>query len=77
MPVGAHHFDIWAYGGNVQDDSRFPKGPVPSISCEGLSPVGALPEILIPRQTPDSRFKFFPASRSRSIRASRCSSTRI
>jgi hypothetical protein len=58
MPTGAHHFVIWAYGGNVEDDSRFPKGPVPSVACSGLSPDEAIPQVLIPIQTPDARFQF-------------------
>ena len=58
MPAGAHHFVIWAYGGNLQDDSEFPQGPVPAIGCSGVSPDELIPQVLIPIQTPNSRFRF-------------------
>ena len=76
MPPGAHHFVIWAYGGNITDDSRFPKGPVDSVGCTGVSPDEGIPQVLIPLQTPNTRFDFPPASRSASSRTSRCGSTR-
>src|SRR5262245_3057953 len=31
MPEGAHHFVVWGYSGNEQDDSKFPAGPVESV----------------------------------------------
>lgn len=58
MPPGAHHFVIWTYGGNLQDDSRFPQGPVESVGCSGVSPDELLPQVLIPLQTPNARFRF-------------------
>jgi hypothetical protein len=60
MPAGAHHFVIWAYGGNLTDASRFPKGPVPSVGCTGVSPDEFIPQVLIPIQTPNARFEFPP-----------------
>ena len=38
MPPGAHHFVVWGYGGDVQDDSKFPSEPVESVGCTGLGP---------------------------------------
>ena len=58
MPDGAHHFVIWSYGGNLQDDSRFPAGPVESVACAGVSPDEFIPQVLIPIQTPNARFHF-------------------
>ena len=58
MPAGAHHFVIWAYGGNLQDDGKFPHGPVPAIGCSGVSPDELIPQVMIPIQTPNSRFRF-------------------
>ena len=58
MPEGAHHFVVWSYGGNLQDDSRFPKGPVESVGCAGVSPDEVIPQVLIPVQTPNARFRF-------------------
>ena len=60
MPPEAHHFVIWAYGGKVEDDSQFPKGPVESVGCTGrdLSPDEFVPQVLIPIQTPNARFRF-------------------
>jgi Copper type II ascorbate-dependent monooxygenase, C-terminal domain len=58
MPPEAHHFVIWSYGGDVTDDARFPKGPVESVACSGLSPDEAIPQVLIPIQTPDARLRF-------------------
>jgi len=60
MPPEAHHFVIWSYGGNLTDDSRFPPGPVPSVGCSGVSPDELIPQVLIPIQTPNSRFGFPP-----------------
>jgi hypothetical protein len=60
MPEGAHHFVVWSYGGTVQDDSRFPVGPVPSFGCAGVAPDEAIPQVLIPIQTPNTRFHFPP-----------------
>jgi len=58
MPAGAHHFVLWAYGGDITDDSQFPQGPVPSAACSGLAPDNSIPEVLIPIQTPNARFQF-------------------
>ncbi len=52
MPPEAHHFVIWSYGGDVTDDARFPKGPMESVACSGLSPDEVIPRVLIPIQTP-------------------------
>jgi copper type II ascorbate-dependent monooxygenase-like protein len=60
MPAGAHHFVVWAYGGDVQDDSQFPAEPVESVACAGVSPDEPIPQVLIPIQTPNARFKFPP-----------------
>jgi hypothetical protein len=57
MPEG-HHFVIWAYGGNITDDSQFPKGPVPAVGCSGVAPDNTIPQVLIPIQTPNARFRF-------------------
>jgi hypothetical protein len=58
MPAGAHHFVIWAYGGGIEDDGEFPAGPVPAVGCAGLAPDDLVPQVLIPIQTPNSRFQF-------------------
>ena len=58
MPEGAHHFLVWSYGGNLQDDARFPKGPVERVGCTGLAPDEIIPQVLIPIQTPNARFRF-------------------
>jgi hypothetical protein len=58
MPPEAHHFVIWSYGGNLTDDSRFPQGPVRSVGCAGASPDEIIPQVLIPIQTPNARFRF-------------------
>ncbi len=58
MPPEAHHFVVWSYGGNLTDDSKFPKGPVVSVGCGGVPPDEFIPQLLIPIQTPDSRFRF-------------------
>ncbi len=58
MPAGAHHFVIWSYGGSIQDDSKFPVGPVPAVGCAGLAPDDLVPQVLIPIQTPNARFQF-------------------
>lgn len=58
MPAGAHHFVIWAYGGNLTDDSAFPQGVVERVACSGLAPDEAIPQVLIPIQTPNARFQF-------------------
>ena len=60
MPPEAHHFVIWSYGGSLTDDSRFPHGPVPSAGCSGVPPDEIIPQVLIPIQTPNSRFQFPP-----------------
>jgi len=60
MPEGAHHFVVWAYGGNTQDDARFPQGPVESVGCTGVSPDELAPQVLIPIQNPNSSFRFPP-----------------
>jgi hypothetical protein len=56
MPLGAHHFALWTYGGDVQDDSRFPQGPVPSVGCVGIAPDEPFPQLLIPTTRPDTSF---------------------
>src|SRR5262245_28853732 len=38
MPIGAHHFVLWAYNGRVTDDSQFPQEPVEVTGCTGLGP---------------------------------------
>jgi hypothetical protein len=58
MPAEAHHFVVWAYGGGLEDDRRFPQGPVESVGCSGISPDELIPQVLIPIQTPDARFRF-------------------
>jgi hypothetical protein len=58
MPAGAHHFVIWAYSGNEQDDSKFPQGPVESVGCAGIGPGELAPQVLIPIQSPNARFRF-------------------
>jgi hypothetical protein len=58
MPAGAHHFVIWSYAGNLEDDHRFPAAPVESVGCAGISPDEFVPSILIPIQTPNARFLF-------------------
>lgn len=58
MPPGAHHFVVWSYGGSVQDDSRFPQGPVESVGCSGVSPDEFIPQVMIPIQSPNARFRF-------------------
>jgi len=58
MPAGAHHFVVWAYGGNTTDDSQFPQDPVESVACTGASPDELLPQVLIPIQNPNTRFTF-------------------
>jgi len=58
MPPEAHHFVIWSYGGHLTDDSKFPQGPVESVGCAGVSPDEAIPQVLIPIQTPNARFRF-------------------
>jgi len=60
MPPEAHHFVIWRYGGNLTDDRLFPHGPVPSAGCSGVPPDEFIPQVLIPIQTPNSRFQFPP-----------------
>jgi hypothetical protein len=60
MPEGAHHFVVWAYGGDTQDDTHFPQGPVESIGCTGVSPDELAPQVLIPIQNPNSSFRFPP-----------------
>jgi hypothetical protein len=58
MPPEAHHFVVWSYGGSLTDDSKFPHGPVESVGCSGVPPDEFIPSLLIPIQTPDSRFRF-------------------
>ena len=58
MPEGAHHFVIWSYSGDITDDSRFPQGPVESVGCTGVSPDEIVPQVMIPIQTPNARFRF-------------------
>ena len=60
MPEGAHHFVMWGYGGSIQDDSRFPRGPVPSIGCTGIPPDDPFPQLLIPTQSPNTELRFPP-----------------
>jgi hypothetical protein len=57
MPEGAHHFVIWSYGGQEQDDTKFPQGPVESVGCIGLMPDELTPRVLIPLQSPNARFR--------------------
>jgi hypothetical protein len=56
MPPGAHHFVVWGYGGDVQDDSKFPAKPVESVGCTGLGPGEIAPRVIIPLQSPNKRF---------------------
>jgi hypothetical protein len=58
MPAGAHHFAVWKYDGAIQDDGRFPQGPVPSVGCIGVAPDEIVPQILIPIQSPNVKFRF-------------------
>src|SRR5690242_4855260 len=58
MPEGAHHFVIWSYGGNREDDSTFPVGPFPSVACTGAAPDDFVPQLVIPIQQPNARFRF-------------------
>jgi copper type II ascorbate-dependent monooxygenase-like protein len=59
MPAGAHHFVLWAYNGNVTDDTQFPKGPVESVACTGLGPHDTfIPANLFGMQTPSGRVRF-------------------
>lgn len=58
MPAGAHHFVIWGYEGNVQDDSQFPPGVVESVACVGLAPDEFVPAPVIPLQSPNVRVRF-------------------
>jgi hypothetical protein len=58
MPPGAHHFVVWGYGGDLQDDAGFPAGPVESVGCIGISPDEIFPQILIPLQIPNVRYDF-------------------
>jgi hypothetical protein len=58
MPAGAHHFVVWRYSGNETDDSKFPQGPVESLGCTGVSPDELAPQVLIPIQQPNARFRF-------------------
>lgn len=57
MPPQAHHFVVWAYGGSL-DDSQLPQGPVEAVGCSGISPDEFVPQVLIPIQTPNARFRF-------------------
>jgi hypothetical protein len=58
MPAGAHHFAMWGYGGSIQDDSRFPQGPVESIGCTGVSRDDPFPQLLVPTQSPNTTLRF-------------------
>jgi hypothetical protein len=58
MPLGAHHFAVWTYGGDVTDDGAFPSGPVPSVGCVGIAPGELVPQLLVPTQTPNAEFRF-------------------
>jgi hypothetical protein len=58
MPAGAHHFVVWSYGGSVQDDSMFPDEPRESVGCAGVAPDELIPQVLVPIQEPNSRFRF-------------------
>jgi hypothetical protein len=57
MPKGAHHFVIWGYSGSRRDDSEFPAEPVESVGCSGIVPDDVFPQVVIPIQTPNSRFQ--------------------
>ena len=69
MPEGAHHFVVWAYGGDTQDDSRFPQGPVESVGCTGVLSDELAPQVLIPIQNPNP--SVFLAQHRREARALR------
>ena len=58
MPEGAHHFVIWSYGGSREDDSTFPQGPFPSVACTGAASDDFVPQLVIPIQQPNARFRF-------------------
>ena len=59
MPPGAHHFVLWAYNGNVTDDSQFPSKPVEVVGCTGLGPGDVfMPVNLFGMQTPNGRVRF-------------------
>jgi copper type II ascorbate-dependent monooxygenase-like protein len=58
MPLGAHHFALWRYGGAITDDSKFPSGPVPSIGCVGVAPDEFIPQLLVPTTTPNATYRF-------------------
>lgn len=58
MPPGAHHFVVWSYGGNLTDKADFPTKPVESVGCTGLVSDDVIPSVLIPIQSPNSRFQF-------------------
>lgn len=57
MPEGAHHFVVWGYGGPEQDDAKFPQSPVESVGCTGLGPGEISPRVIIPLQSPNTRFR--------------------
>lgn len=56
MPPGAHHFVVWGYSGTEQDDSKWPSQPVESVGCTGFGPGEIAPRVIIPLQSPNSRF---------------------
>jgi hypothetical protein len=58
MPIGAHHFAMWGYGGKITDDSQFPKGPVENVGCQGMAKDDIFPQLLIPTQSPNARLRF-------------------
>src|SRR5262249_36407624 len=60
MPPGAHHFALWGYGGDVRDDSLFPKGPVDAVGCIGVAPDNDFPQLIIPTQSPSVKLPFPP-----------------
>jgi Copper type II ascorbate-dependent monooxygenase, C-terminal domain len=60
MPSGAHHFAMWAYGGQIEDDSRFPQGPAESVGCVGFAPDEPFPQLMIPTTSPNTRLRFPP-----------------
>jgi hypothetical protein len=57
MPEGAHHFVVWGYSGTVEDDSKFPSKPVESVGCVGIGPGEIAPRVIIPLQSPNTRFR--------------------
>jgi hypothetical protein len=59
MPAGAHHFVLWAYNGNVDDDTQFPREPVKVPGCTGIGPGDSfIPVNLFGNQTPNGSVRF-------------------